>query len=146
MKGISGLWDTDYEEELKRKKIDSSTCIDLIGGKVNLLTNKKPIQVEYGDRTIPCPHYVNMVLEAIHFAYETNPEMLLEYAKDETHDRLVYVQDADVNAVISAMRNGKESGIDGLVVETHGSGKDLGLFCKEVLELCGVTTFKVYIR
>ena len=146
LRDISGLWDTDYEEGLKRKKIDSSTCVDLISGKMNLLTSKKPIQVEYGDRVVSCSHYVNMVLEAIQFAYESNPEKLLDYAKDESHERLVYVQDADANAVISAMRNGKETGIDGIIAETHGSGKDLGLFCKEILETCGVTSFKVYVK
>lgn len=44
------------------------------------------------------------------------------------------------------MRNGKETGVENVVVELHGSGKDLGQFIKATLDEFGVLNFSIYIK
>lgn len=144
LKEISGVWSIELEQKIESQKIESSTKINLADGKLNSLTSKKPILIEYNGNKYPCVHYVDVALFAIKEMDRLSHEKLIDLAQNNFYGRLFYADDTKI--LIQSMRNGKDTDIKGVAVELHGSGKDLGQFIKALLDEFGVTDFVIYIK
>lgn len=144
LKEISGVWSIELEQKIESQKIESSTKINLAEGKLNSLTSKKPILIEYNGNKYPCVHYVDVALFAIKEMDRLSHEKLIDLAQNNFYGRLFYAD--DTKTLIQSMRNGKDTDIKGVAVELHGSGKDLGQFIKALLDEFGVTDFAIYIK
>lgn len=144
LRKISGEWSDELVQKIESQKIESSTKINLANGKLNLLTSKKPVLIEYNGSKYPCVHYVDVALFAIKEADKIDHDKMVKIAHDNFAGRLVYSD--NVESTIQTMRNGKETGISNIVVELHGSGKDLGQFIKALLDEFNVTDFVIYIK
>lgn len=144
LKKISGMWSIELEKKIESQKIESSTKINLANGKLNSLTSKKPVLIEYDGNKYPCAHYVDVALFAIKEMDRLSHEKLVALAQYNFSGRLFYAD--DTKALIQSMRNGKDTDIKGVAVELHGSGKDLGQFIKALLDEFGVTDFSIYIK
>lgn len=144
LKEISGVWSIELEQKIESQKIESSTKINLAEGKLNSLTSKKPILIEYNGNKYPCVHYVDVALFAIKEMDRLSHEKLIDLAQNNFYGRLFYAD--DTKTLIQSMRNGKDTDIKGVAVELHGSGKELGQFIKALLDEFGVTDFAIYIK
>ena len=144
LKKISGMWSIELEKKIESQKIESSTKINLANGKLNSLTSKKPVLIEYDGNKYPCAHYVDVAMFAIKEMDRLSHEKLVALAQNNFFGRLFYAD--DTKALIQSMRNGKDTDIKGVAVELHGSGKDLGLFIKALLDEFGVTDLSIYIK
>lgn len=144
LKEISGVWSIELEQKIESQKIENSTKINLANGKLNSLTSKKPILIEYNGNKYPCVHYVDVALFAIKEMDRLSHEKLIVLAQNNFYGRLFYADDTET--LIQSMRNGKDTDIKGVAVELHGSGKDLGQFIKALLDEFGVTDFVIYIK
>lgn len=144
LKKISGMWSIELEEKIESQKIESSTKVNLVNGKLNSLTSKKPVLIEYNGNQYPCAHYVDVALFAIKEMDRLSHEKLVALAQNNFSGRLFYVD--DTKTLIQSMRNGKDTDIKGVAVELHGSGKDLGQFIKALLDEFEVTDFSIYIK
>lgn len=144
LKKISGMWSIELEKKIEGQKIESSTKINLVSGKLNSLTSKKPVLIEYNGNKYPCAHYVDVALFAIKEMDRLSHEKLVALAQNNFSGRLFYAD--DTKALIQSMRNGKDTDIKGVAVELHGSGKDLGQFIKALLDEFGVIDLSIYIK
>ena len=144
LKKISGMWSIELEKKIESQKIESSTKINLVNGKLNSLTSKKPVLIEYDGNKYPCAHYVDVAMFAIKEMNRLSHEKLVALAQNNFSGRLFYAD--DTKALIQSMRNGKDTDIKGVAVELHGSGKDLGQFIKALLDEFGVTDLSIYIK
>ncbi len=144
LKKISGVWSIELEQKIESQKIESSTKINLANGKLNSLTSKKPVLIEYNGNKYPCVHYVDVALFAIKEMDRLSHEKLIVLVQNNFYGRLFYADDTE--PLIQSMRNGKDTDIKGVAVELHGSGKDLGQFIKALLDEFGVTDFVIYIK
>lgn len=138
------MWSIELGKKIESQKIESSTKINLVTGKLNLLTSKKPVLIEYDGNKYPCAHYVDVALFAIKEMDRLSHEKLVALAQNNFSGRLFYAD--DTKALIQSMRNGKDTDIKGVAVELHGSGKDLGQFIKALLDEFGVTDLSIYIK
>lgn len=144
LKEISGVWSIEIEQKIESQKIENSIKVNLVNGKLNSLTSKKPVLIEYNGSQYPCVHYVDVALLAIKELNRLNHEKIVALAKNNFYGRLFYADDTE--ALIQSMRNGKDTDIKGVAVELHGSGKDLGQFIKALLDEFGVTDFAIYVK
>lgn len=144
LKKISGMWSIELEKKIEGQKIESSTKINLVSGKLNSLTSKKPVLIEYNGNKYPCAHYVDVALFAIKEMDRLSHKKLVALAQNNFSGRLFYAD--DTKALIQSMRNGKDTDIKGVAVELHGSGKDLGQFIKALLDEFGVIDLSIYIK
>lgn len=144
LKKISGMWSIALEKKIESQKIESSTKVNLANGKLNSLTSKKPVLIEYDGNKYPCAHYVDVAMFAIKEMDRLSHEKLVALAQNNFSGRLFYAD--DTKALIQSMRNGKDTDIKGVAVELHGSGKDLGQFIKALLDEFGVTDLSIYIK
>lgn len=144
LKKISGMWSIELEKKIESQKIESSTKINLANGKLNSLTSKKPVLIEYDGNKYPCAHYVDVAMFAIKEMDRLSHEKLVALAQNNFSGRLFYAD--DTKALIQSMRNGKDTDIKGVAVELHGSGKDIGQFIKALLDEFGVTDLSIYIK
>ena len=143
---ISDEWDDAYDQALENKKIESSSVVDIVSDKLNVLTNKKPFMFELDSKKYECNSYVDLVLKTIGLLNELNEEKLVALAKGNFEGRLVFVDENSKEAVILSMMSGKQTANNNVIVEMHGSGKDLGVFLKSLLVEFGVLTLKTYLK
>ncbi len=143
---ISDEWDDAYDQALENKKIESSSVVDIVSDKLNVLTNKKPLMFELDSKKYECNSYVDLVLKTIGLLNKINEEKLIVLAKGNFEGRLVFVDKNSKEAVISSMMSGKQTANSNVIVEMHGSGKDLGVFLKSLLVEFGVLTLKTYLK
>lgn len=143
---ISDCWDADYAKELESKKIESCTSVDIISDRMNALTNKKPFLFEIDGHKYECFSYVDLVLKTIRLLDERNHSLVVKLATDKFGGRLIASSPETEKEQISAMLSGKQTGINNIIIEVHGSGKDLGFFLKSLLNEFSIEQFIVYLK
>lgn len=75
---ISGAWDNVYESELEAKKIENSTLVDIVSGKLNVLTSKKPFLFELDGQKYDCSSYVELVVKTVKLLDNKNHPLLID--------------------------------------------------------------------
>ena len=143
---ISSDWDADYEKELETKKIENSMGVDIISGKLNALTSKKPFLFEFDKQKYECASYVDLVLKTIKLLDGKNHSLLVKLATEKFGSRLIASTPETEKEQLSSMFSGKQTGITNIIIEVHGSGKDLGAFLKSLLNEFSIDSFTVYLK
>lgn len=143
---ISGAWDNVYESELEAKKIENSTLVDIVSGKLNVLTSKKPFLFELDGQKYDCSSYVELVVKTVKLLDNKNHPLLISLANNKYGGRLVASNLDNEKELLDSMFSGKQTGIPNVVIEVHGSGKDLGAFLKSLLSEFNIDSFKVYLK
>lgn len=143
---ISGAWDNVYESELEAKKIENSTLVDIVSGKLNVLTSKKPFLFELDGQKYDCSSYVELVVKTVKLLDNKNHPLLISLANNKYGGRLVASNLDNEKELLDSMFSGKQTGIPNVIIEVHGSGKDLGAFLKSLLSEFNIDSFKVYLK
>lgn len=143
---ISGAWDNVYESELEAKKIENSTLVDIVSGKLNVLTSKKPFLFELDGQKYDCSSYVELVVKTVKLLDNKNHPLLISLANNKYGGRLVASNLDNEKELLDSMFSGKQTGIPNVIIEMHGSGKDLGAFLKSLLSEFNIDSFKVYLK
>lgn len=143
---ISGAWDNVYESELEAKKIENSTLVDIVSGKLNVLTSKKPFLFELDGQKYDCSSYVELVVKTVKLLDNKNHPLLISLANNKYGGRLVASNLDNEKELLDSMFSGKQTGIPNVIIEVHGSGKDLGAFLKSLLSEFNIGSFKVYLK
>ncbi len=143
---ISGAWDNVYESELEAKKIENSTLVDIVSGKLNVLTSKKPFLFELDGQKYDCSSYVELVVKTVKLLDNKNHPLLISLANNKYGGRLVASNLDNKKELLDSMFSGKQTGIPNVIIEVHGSGKDLGAFLKSLLSEFNIDSFKVYLK
>lgn len=143
---ISGAWDNVYESELEAKKIENSTLVDIVSGKLNVLTSKKPFLFELDGQKYDCSSYVDLVVKTVKLLDNKNHPLLISLANNKYGGRLVASNLDNEKELLDSMFSGKQTGIPNVIIEVHGSGKDLGAFLKSLLSEFNIDSFKVYLK
>lgn len=144
LRNISGEWSDDLEKAIYQKKIESSSCVDLITDKMNLLTNKKPFVVEFNGERTEVQHYSEVVGLAVKLMNQVDHDRLIKLAMDKFGDRISYSESNEIEGNPSSKWT--PSGVDNVFFDAHGSGKEHGQFIKILLEEFGVPSFKLYLK
>ena len=127
--------------------INNTSCIDLISSDLKILTKKKPCLIELNKTKEICTHYNEMIVKIINWLATVDKDKLIELGKQSFENKLFYFDnEAVANEELKKMRNGKETNIKGLIIETHGSSKDCALFAKKLLEKFNIDSLKIYIK
>lgn len=143
---ISSAWDNVYESELEAKKIENSTLVDIVSGKLNVLTSKKPFLFELDGQKYDCSSYVELVVKTVKLLDNKNHSLLISLANNKYGGRLVSSNLDNEKELLDSMFSGKQTGIPNVIIEVHGSGKDLGAFLKSLLSEFNIDSFKVYLK
>lgn len=143
---ISSAWDNVYESELEAKKIENSTLVDIVSGKLNVLTSKKPFLFELDGQKYDCSSYVELVVKTVKLLDNKNHSLLISLANNKYGGRLVSSNLDNEKELLDSMFSGKQTGIPNVIIEAHGSGKDLGAFLKSLLSEFNIDSFKVYLK
>lgn len=141
---ISAEWDADYEKEIKSAKLDSSTVVDLMEGRVGNLTKKNPIAFEMNGVQVDCKYYSQMVLKVVAMLDKIDHARLVSLAKDGYKGRIAYSEVGEV--VGNPSSKWQETDVTNIYVDVHGSGEDHGQFVRSLLTEFGVSSFKVYLK
>ena len=145
LKEISGAWDEEYEKKLEVKKLENGTQIDLMTGKLNTLTSKKPFMFEMEGDKVECNSYVDIALKVISLLDKLDHEKMIKLSKENFYSRLFFANDDD-KTLLEGMLNGKKTDIENVIVELHGSGKDLGGFIKSLADEFEIKSLVIYLK
>jgi hypothetical protein len=144
LKDISGVWSENLEKEINKKKLESASCIDLITDKLNMLTNKKPILIEFSDERINVQHYSEVVGIVVQLMYKKDSLKLIKLAKERFCDRLAFSEEEAIDGNQSSKWT--LSSVDKVFFDAHGSGKEHGQFIKSLLNEFSIESFKIYLK
>lgn len=147
IKSISNAWDDEYAVMLIQNRLEDSVNLDVLHGNLENSTFKKPVFIEIDGYKISCSSYADMTIRVINHLLEKDKELLEVLAKQSFCNKVKYINnDADKESLKNSMLASRETNDLKVLVDVHGSGKELVLFVRQLLNRFSIENAMLYLK
>jgi len=144
LRNVAGSWNEELSQKLIQAKKEVGS-VDLLKCSMDELTNKKVKGFEIEKNTIVSDSFVSLTLNLVDYLYFKDKETMERLAKAKFKNRLI-TKEANAQKINSSDKYQPIKSTDTIEVQIHGSNRDLGQFCKDLLSEFAVDSFEVFFN